>query len=103
LSYGANSKISFKINEYSREKAKMFLNEYCDIDDYVQNSLRTLWEDNEWNRQQSKGELSRRELVLMNAKKAVKKFIEKCTSSENISDISDTPQKKLNELEKIAQ
>jgi ankyrin repeat protein len=93
LSYGANSKISFKINEYSKEKGQMFLNEYCDINDYFQNSLRSLREDNEWNQLRSRGELSGKELVLMNAKKAVKKFIERCTSSENVSDISDTPKK----------
>jgi hypothetical protein len=98
LSYGANSKISFKINEYSKEKGQMFSNEYRDISDFVQNSLRTSWEENNWNQQQSKGELSGRELVLMKAKKAVRKFLEKCTNSENVPD--NPKEKKLNELEK---
>jgi hypothetical protein len=87
LSYGANSKISFKVGEMSKNGE--ILNEYCDIYDYIQYSLRSLGQDIEWNRKEYKGELSVRELVLMNAKKAVKKFIEKCTSSENVSDISD--------------
>jgi ankyrin repeat protein len=74
LSYGANSKISFKINEYSREKDQYFRNEYHDINDYIQNSLSSLREDKTWNQQQSRGKLSGRELVLMNAKKSVKMF-----------------------------
>jgi ankyrin repeat protein len=75
LSYGANSKISFKVGENS-EKGEI-LNEYCDIYDYIQHSLRSLGQDIEWNRKGSKGELLARELVLMNAKKAVKKFLER--------------------------
>lgn len=91
LNYGANSKISFKINEYSSKKRQLFCNEYCDINDYIQNSLRSLREDNNWNQQLSKGELLGRELVLRNAKKAVKKFLEKCTSSEDVPDKLDSP------------
>lgn len=91
LSYGADSEISFKINEYSREKRQKFCNKYCNINDYLRNSLRLLQEDNDWNQQLSKGELSGKELVLMNAKKAVKKFLEKCTSSEDVPDKLDSP------------
>jgi hypothetical protein len=82
LSYGASCKISFKINEYS--EGRMYLNEYNDMNDYIKNSIHSLRQDKDWNQQQSKGKLSEKELVLMNAKKAVKSFLERESKSMKI-------------------